>query len=182
MLWRLLIHWFRSQRGPRLTINDVSRVSMKVRVTDLDVLRHMNNGVYLSIMDLGRIDLMRRCGLWQVMSAEGIYPVVANQTISYRKSLNPGQRYVLETAIIGYDAKAAFIEQRFVVHGEIFAKAVVRGRFLRKTGGVVSIDELAEVLGVDLAKRTPPEWVVRWAEDAALPPTKAPAPSTWVAP
>lgn len=90
MLPRTLWHlWFVAPRGKRLGFGDVSRSRFRVWPTDLDVLRHMNNGKYLSLMDVARFDLMQRTGTWRVFQEEGWYPVVVNQTISYRKSLNP---------------------------------------------------------------------------------------------
>lgn len=147
--------------------------------TDLDVLGHMNNGVYFSIMDLGRMDLMIRAGVWKTLTQRGFYPVVSKETISFRKSLQPWQRFTVETRIAGYDDKAVFIEQRFVVKGEIFARAFMCGRFLKKAGGTVSMAELADVLGVDTNEVTLPPWLARWADDVALPPTRAEAPSEW---
>src|SRR5690606_7589807 len=113
----------RARRDPSVGMHDVGRTPFRVLPTDLDVLGHMNNGVYLSIMDLGRMDLMIRAGAWARLRELGYYPVVSNQTISYRKSLQPWQRFELETRIVGYDAKAVFVEQRFVVAGEIYARA-----------------------------------------------------------
>jgi acyl-CoA thioesterase FadM len=139
----------------------------------------MNNGVYLSIMDLGRMDLLVRCGAWAAFTRLGYYPVVSSETITFRKSLQPWQRFTVETRMAGYDQKAAYIVQRFVVNGEIYAQAFVRGRFLKKSGGTVSLPELADALGVDTSELTLPEWLERWADDVKLPPTRAEAPSDW---
>ena len=148
---------------------------------DLDILGHMNNGVYLSIMDLGRFDLLVRSGVWARFQKLGYYPVVASETITFRKSLQPWQLFDLESRIVGYDAKAVYIEQRFVVDGEIFAKGFIRGRFLKRTGGVVSIAELSDAIGIDVTGFSPPEWMDEWGAHVALPATKAPAPNDWSA-
>ena len=79
-----------------------------------------------------------------------MYPVVTTQTISYRKSLELGERYEIETRIAGYDERQVYIEQRFVRDGEVTARAFVAGRFLRDRGGVVTMAELGEVTGVDV--------------------------------
>lgn len=179
MFFRTLLVWLRSKWGPRFGVHDVGRMNLRVMPTDLDVNNHVNNGVYLSLMDLGRFDLLHRSGAWTVMMKNGYYPVVSSETISFRKSLAPWQRYVLESKIVGYDAKAVYLEQRFVVDGEIYAQGFIRGRFLKRSGGTVSLDELAEALGVDVTTVTLPDWLDRWAQDVALPPTKAPAPSVW---
>lgn len=169
----------RSRRAPKLGSHDVGRVRLRVLPTDLDVLGHMNNGVYFSIMDLGRMDLLIRSGMWATLQAKGYYPVMANETVTFRKSLQPWQRFVLESRIVGYDAKAAYVEQRFVVDGEIYASAMTRGRFLKKSGGTVSMAELSEVTGVDITGMAPPAWVNSWSDSIALPPTREAAPSVW---
>ncbi|MGV8880864.1 MAG: acyl-CoA thioesterase [Rhodoglobus sp.] len=179
MIFRTILHLLRSRFAPKLGVHDVGRVRMRVVPTDLDVLGHMNNGVYFSIMDLGRIDLMIRSGSWSTLRARGYYPVMGNESITFRKSLQPWQRFVLESRIVGYDAKAVYVQQRFVVDGEIFAEAMTRGRFLKKSGGTVSMAELGELLGVDVSALPAPEWVASWVENITLPPTREPAPSLW---
>ena len=179
LFFRTLVQLLRSRRASRLGMHDVGRTPFHVLPTDLDVLGHMNNGVYLSIMDLGRMDLMIRAGAWSRLRDLGFYPVVSNQTISYRKSLQPWQRFDVETRIAGYDAKGVFVEQRFVVGGEIFAQAFMRGRFLKKSGGTVPIGEVADALGVDMTERPLPAWLARWSDDVVLPATRAEAPSVW---
>lgn len=179
LLFRTALLFLRARRRPRLDPHDVARTPFRVVPTDLDVLGHMNNGVYLSIMDLGRMDLMIRAGVWAKLTERGFYPVVTKETISFRKSLQPWQRFTVESRIVGYDDKAVFVEQRFVVAGEIFARAFMCGRFLKKTGGTVSIAELADALGVNPSEVTLPAWLARWSEDVALPTTREPASSEW---
>ncbi len=58
--------------------------------------------------------------------------MVANQTISYRKSLDLWTKYDLQSKLVGVDERGIFVEQRFVVNGEIYAQMVIRGRFLKR--------------------------------------------------
>jgi YbgC/YbaW family acyl-CoA thioester hydrolase len=168
-----------ARRGPKLALHDVAIRHERVWPTDLDELRHMNNSVYLGLLDHARLDLLLRSGAWKLMRVAGIYPVVTTQTISYRKSLELGERYDIETRIAGYDERQVYIEQRFVRDGEVTARAYVAGRFLRDRGGVVTMAELGEVTGVNVAARPIPSWMAEWAEATRLPSTKEPAPSVW---
>lgn len=168
-----------SRRAPKLGVHDVATMSMRVWLSDLDELRHMNNGVYLSTMDIPRYALLQRSGLWPTLNKAGIYPVVVAQTMTYRKSLELGQRYDLESRVIGYDDRAVYLEQRFVVKGEIYARGILAGRFLRRTGGVVTIEELGRIAGINPADHPIPTWVAAWAAAVALPSTRADAPSDW---
>ncbi|WP_307807433.1 acyl-CoA thioesterase [Naasia sp. SYSU D00948] len=166
-------------RRPPLDLHDVAVIEGRVWPTDLDELRHVNNGVYLSMMDLPRLDLLMRSGLWPRFRAAGIYPVVASQTITYRKSLQLWQRFRIETRIVGYDDRAVYLEQRFVVDGEVYARGFVKGRFLRRTGGVATIEEVGRLAGIDPALHPIPEWMRSWSEHVALPSSRAEAPSRW---
>ena len=182
-LIRRYLRMFRIQlaarRGPRLGLHDVAVRHERVWLTDIDELRHMNNSVYLGLLDHARLDLLLRSGAWAAIRAAGIYPVVTTQTISYRKSLELGDRYEIQTRIAGYDERQVYIEQRFVRAGEVTAVAFVAGRFLRDKGGVVTMAELGEVTGVDVGARPIPAWMAEWAAATRLPSTKDPAPSLW---
>lgn len=206
MLFRTLWHlWFVAPRGPRLGLDAVSRSSFRVWPTDLDILRHMNNGKYLSIMDVARFDLIQRIGVLRVFNSQSWYPVVVGQTISYRKSLNPWRRFAIESRIMGFDEQAVYLEQRFVRPGgggarvadgsdaggssrahartpappEIYARAIVRARILRRSGGVVPIEELIEHVGADPAAFRVPEEILAWGRATRLPSTREAAPSEW---
>ncbi|MEO8260952.1 MAG: acyl-CoA thioesterase [Pseudolysinimonas sp.] len=187
-LIRRYLRMFRIQlaarRGRRIGLHDVATRRERVWPTDIDELRHMNNSVYLGLLDHARLDLLLRSGAWAAIRAAGIYPVVTTQTISYRKSLELGDRYEIETRIAGYDERQVYIEQRFVRAGEVTAVAYVAGRFLRDRStagrtGVVTMAELGEVTGVDVAARPIPAWMSAWAQATRLPSTREPAPSEW---
>lgn len=185
MIFRMLWHlWFVAPRGPRLGFAGVSRSRFRVWPTDLDTLGHMNNGKYLSIMDAARFDLIVRTGVRRVFEREGWYPVVVGQTISYRKSLNPWQRFWIDSKILGFDEQAVYVEQRFVRpdegrRPEIYARAYVRARILRRTGGTVPIAEIIEHTGADPAELQIPEDVLAWGQATKLPSTRADATSLW---
>jgi acyl-CoA thioesterase FadM len=173
-----MLHALISRFGKRLGHWDVARTNFRVLPTDLDILKHMNNGVYLSIADIGRFDLLTRTGVWAIFTKRGWYPVVASETISFRKSLELWQPFVVESRILGFD-EAVFVEQRFTVDGEIYTQAFIRGRFLKRGGGVVTIQELLDAVGPAPTDVTVPEWLIEWGADAALPSTRAEAPSVW---
>lgn len=133
--------------------------------TDLDVLRHMNNGVYLSIMDLARVDLMIRAGLWTDLNKNGMYPVVVAETIRFRKSLKLFDRFYIETSVLGWDDKAFILQQRFLRGGDSIADAVVRARFLRKSGGSVTPKEILSLSKVEIDSPSLPEHIKIWNQN-----------------
>nr|WP_274636966.1 acyl-CoA thioesterase [Microbacterium bovistercoris] len=181
--WRTLMTILRAKamlrRNGVIAPRSVGRVRLRTLPTDIDLLGHMNNGRYGSLFDLGRFDLLIRTGMWDVVNQRGWYAVVASETITFRKSLQLWQRFTVESRLAGHDDKSVYMVHRAVVKGEVYAEMIVRTRFLRRSGGIVSLDELFEALyrPDDLPPLEP--WVQTWATGSALPSTKAPAPSVW---
>ncbi|MGO1228800.1 acyl-CoA thioesterase [Brachybacterium sp. AOP42-C2-15] len=167
LYFRLLLFMLRVRFRSSLSMWDTSHVKFRVNPADLDVQRHMNNGRYLTLMDLGRMDLMVRSGFWKRISDQGWYPVVAGQTITYRKSLMLWEQFDLASRVIGHDGRWIYMEQVFRRDGKVIADAIVRARFLRRTGGSVPMGEV-----LDLVKPLPdhldvPTWVTQWNEGAS---------------
>jgi acyl-CoA thioesterase FadM len=127
----------------RLTSEDhVCITHFRCWFTDLDVLMHMNNGIYLSLMDLGRVDLMLRMGALHKLRKKGIYPVVVSEAIRFRRSLKLFQKFRIVTETAGWDDKYVFLTQKFYARDEMYASAIIKGRFLHKNGSKISPDEL----------------------------------------
>jgi acyl-CoA thioesterase FadM len=116
--------------------------------TDLDVLRHVNNGVYFSLMDLGRVDLMARSEVLPALRARGWYPVSGEQTIRFRRSLTLGQRFAIETRVLGWDDRAVVLGQDFLVPGE-----------------AAPVADVLALAGHTEPSPPLPAWVARWAAD-----------------
>lgn len=170
----------RARRAPAIHIDDVCRTPLRVNVGDLDIYRHVNNGTYLTMADLGRYDWMLRTGLWRAFAKRGWWPVVVNSTTTYRKSLHLGERVILETRFLGVDEKSFYIEHRFTVDGQIRAQTLLRGRFISRTEGTLPIETIkAGIPALASMPQRVPDWAHQWAEDTKLPPSRADAPSVW---
>ena len=157
---------------------DESSLPLRVLPTDIDIAMHVNNGMYFSLMDLGRFDLMVRAGIWDRMRRRGWTPVVSGETIAFRKSLQLWQSYTIESRIIGLDSKAIYFEQRMVAGGEIYARAHIATRLVDKGRPVSQEDILAE-FGAPPASLDLPEWIHEWRENNALPGARKHAPHFW---
>ena len=83
-------------------------------------------------MDIGRLDLLNRSGMFSVMKRNNWFPVVADEKISFGKSLDLFDSVLLETKLHGWDAKNFYIQQQFKKKGEIYAGAMVKARILSK--------------------------------------------------
>ncbi len=153
LFWLLVSTPFRK----RLTAEDpVCITHFRCWFTDIDVLMHMNNGKYLSLMDLGRVDLMLRMGAFQKLRKKGIYPVVVSEAIRFRRSINLFSKFRIVTQTAGWDDKYVYLTQKFFVREDLYASAIIKGRFLHKNGSKVSPEELWAAGGITPKIPQPP--------------------------
>ena len=180
-LWLRMIWAFNGWRFKTpLGVADVGKRTFRVWPTDIDAFNHMNNGIYLTLMDLGRFDLLLRSGTWTKLKKLNWYPVVVSVSIVFRKSLAPWVLFDIESKVIGWDDEAMYVEQRFVRDGEIYTKAIVKLRWLKRPRGIVTPQEVIEALGGwPTANPVLPKWIAEWNESTVLPKGKEPAPSNW---
>ena len=127
---------------------EACRTRFRVNPLDLDLNLHMNNGRYLSIMDLARFDLMLKAGIFWKLFARGYYPVVVTESIRFRKSLGLFAGFEVMTIIESWDEKDLFISQTFLQGDQLVARGYLKGRF-RQRGrkGSVPTAELFELVG-----------------------------------
>jgi len=91
----------------------VSVLHFRVMPHDLDLALHMNNGRYLTIMDLGRLDMMARAGLLRAVLKHGWTPIASAIKIRYRRELKLFERFRLETRLLYWDDHSVVMEQVF---------------------------------------------------------------------
>ncbi len=164
LFWTWLAHRWRTPVAP----SGPCDTPFRVLPTDLDVLMHVNNGVYLSMMDVARVDLMYRAGLMGRLAEKRWYPVVVAETIQFRKSLKLMDQFTITTTVLGWDEKAMLLQQHFIRRGEVIASAVVRSMFLIRGGGIVRPSELAELAGMPGTSPTLPTAVATWNADQQI--------------
>jgi len=87
LIGRLLLLLLTLPFRPRCDALGPTRKRFRVWPPDLDVLMHVNNGVYLTMLDVARVDLLLRSGAGARLWRKGFYPVVAAETIRFRRSL-----------------------------------------------------------------------------------------------
>jgi len=160
LLWLRLVTRFR----PPCPMLGPCRTPFRVLPTDLDVLRHMNNGIYFCLLDLARFDFSSRSGLAAKMEAAGYYGVVAAEAIRFRRSLQLLQAFEVESTVIGWDEKVFAIRQTFVCKGSEVASAVIWARFLKRSGGGVAPKDMLALAGYDGPDLPLPEWAQHWNE------------------
>ncbi|KAA3629730.1 MAG: thioesterase [Proteobacteria bacterium] len=163
LIFRFLRVLFRALLKPRIGVLDTSEVNFRVWPTDLDINRHMTNARYLSMMDLGRTDLLIRAGMLGTVMQERWLPVVGNINIRFRRSLDPFQRFTMKTRLLCWDEKWFYMEQRIESSKGVHSVATVRGLF-RGRGGSVPTEKLLERMDYRQDSPAFPPEVTQWVE------------------
>lgn len=131
-----------------------SLLSFRVWPHDLDLSLHMNNGRYLTLMDLGRLDVMVRSGLWREVLRDKWTPIASAITVRFQRELRPFQKFRLDTKLLCWDASLVVMEQTFLIEGgprdgQTAARALFKGGLYdRKERKFVQIAQLMTLLGV----------------------------------
>ena len=162
LFFRLIFLLLTQSRRSRCSIIGPVETPFRVLPNDLDVLLHVNNGVYLTLMDLGRTDLLLRSDAYSAIRKQGWYPVLAAETIRFKRSLKLWQRFNIVTSVVGWDDRSIYLEQVFISKGSIVAKAVVDARFLSKTGERITPEKLMAFLDIDMPPPDLPDWIESW--------------------
>lgn len=156
LLWRL-------RSVARRGLFEPSRVPFRVLPNDCDLNLHLNNGRYLSFMDLGRLHLTVQAGLMPHARRNRWLPVLAAAEITFIRSLAPFERFELVTRLITWDEKYVYLEQTFESNGKLCAHAFVKALFLFR-GGRVPNAEIVGAIGYDGAPPPMPDALKHWAD------------------
>ena len=152
LIFRMLYLLIASVFKPRLSIEyPRNSLSMRVLPNDLDINRHMNNGRYLTICDLSRVDMFIRTGLAKTMMKKGWMPVISEHTMTYKKPLGLFQRYEVKMEIVDWDEKFFHMTHTFMVGGRTVAAGTSKGCVVSKKG-VIPPNEVMETVKARLEK------------------------------
>jgi acyl-CoA thioesterase FadM len=131
LLWALLRAW----RQPAIQPGETISRRLTVLPNDIDVNGHMNNGRYLTLVDLLLIEYFGRVGFIKHLLRQGWRPMAGGSFISYRRGLKPLQRYELRFCIEGSDANWNFMRFEFVDReGRLCAAGYVKGAVVGRQG------------------------------------------------
>ncbi len=148
-LWfRILTVLLSLRQRPPLGVLETSVLEFRVFPNDLDINFHMNNGRYLTLMDLGRLDLVVRTGLGKEALRQRWRPIVGSAFINFRKELNPFQKFRLESRILGWEGRWFYIQQRFYRGDVLCAEGIVRALIADKEGSMEA-QRILDVVGFE---------------------------------
>ncbi len=132
---------------PRLPhIKPCNELTMRVLPNDLDINLHMNNGRYLTICDLTRVDMFIRTGLAKTMIKHKWMPIITEHTMTYKKALKPFQRYKVQMEVTGWDNRNFDMLHTFLVGGRVVAEGTSKGVIYSKKEGIITPERVIETV------------------------------------
>lgn len=139
LIFRMLYVFILAQfREPLAIGRSVSKLSLRVFPNDLDINFHMNNGRYLTICDLNRVDLFIRSGLLKAMFKRRWIPVIAEHTMTYKKPLGLFERFDVTLEVSHWDEKYFYMIHTFSKGERVIAQGTSKGCVYARGIGVVS--------------------------------------------
>jgi acyl-CoA thioesterase FadM len=139
LLWTLLRAW----RAPRLNVGATLERTLRVLPNDLDINGHMNNGRYLTVIDLVLVEYFVRIGFATAMLREGWRPMAGGSFITYRRGLEPLQAYTLRFRLDASDTHWNYMRFEFMREGKVCAAGYMKGAAVGKTGLVPNAESYA---------------------------------------
>lgn len=142
LFWLILMHRFK----PPITLSDGIERSMRVTPGDLDVNGHVNNGRYLTLVDLAVIEFFLRARLLFPALRRGWRPLAGGVMISYRRGLRPFERYRLRFRLQSWDERWNYFRFEFIrdADGRIAAVGYLKGALVGPRGWIANSDVDAE--------------------------------------
>lgn len=118
-------HWFRGKLSSPLADSVLRR---RAGFFDCDVNLHVTNARYLSLVDLGRFELLARLGFFPLLTRHGHRVLLGATCMRFRRDVPLFARFDLRSRLIAWDEKWFYNEHLFEVGGR--AAVVVLAKFL----------------------------------------------------
>jgi acyl-CoA thioesterase FadM len=166
---RLILTLLRGWRLPKLKLGETLERSMRVLPNDIDINGHMNNGRYMTLVDLMLVEYFIRIGFAGAIIKNGWSPMSGGSFITYRRGLKPFQSYTLRYRIDACDANWSYMRFEFIAGEKLCASGFMKGAVVSKEGFVPNATSYAAV-GQPSLSHDLPEPVKHWivAEDTLI--------------
>lgn len=142
---------------------------LKLRVwpNDLDINGHMNNGRYLTIVDLALVTLFVRSGFARLCTKNRWRPMAGGTVAHYRRGLRLFESYTLRFTPLGSDRHWNYSRFEFIRDGKICATGFTKGAAVGKEGLVLT-EEYLQALGFRETAPLPPDLLTWITADRTL--------------
>ena len=157
LIWTLI----RAKQLSPLAVGQTLTRALRVLPNDIDINGHMNNGRYLTLIDLMLVEYFVRIGFAAVILKRGWRPMSGGSFITYRRGLKPFQAYTLRYRIDACDAHWNYMRFEFMAEGRVCAAGYMKGAAVSRNGLVANSESYA-ALGQPVLAAPLPEPVRHW--------------------
>ena len=127
MRWlKLLLTIFSAHFRGRISPEEPSEIHFSVWLTDVDA-SIMNHATMMTVMEMGRMDLMVRSGFFGLARKEKWYFPARSISVQFIRPLKVFQKATLFTKVFHVDEKWMYIEQKIVRNDKVIAVCIVKG-------------------------------------------------------
>ncbi|MDH4392515.1 MAG: acyl-CoA thioesterase [Aquabacterium sp.] len=163
LIWVFVRALFRS----KLQMSDTIELKLCVLPNDLDANLHMNNGRFMTVLDLGIVEAVVRSGFFRTIRSMGGALMAGGVLMTFRRQLKPFARYTLRMRYLGCDPYWHVFEFVFIhPNGTAAAKGLVKGTGVRKRHGIITTPlmwaQYAKLFGEEPRPPELPDYAVRW--------------------
>ena len=133
-------------------------INLMVLPQDIDPFMELNNGRYVTLLDLGRFGYSINVNINKFLKQNKWSLTITGTYNNYRHRLRLFQRFQLKTKLLGYDEKWFYFFQKAVKNDKTYMASVVRFSFTSKDG-IVSPKEVVKTMGQEYNPGKLDEWV-----------------------
>ena len=133
-------------------------INLMVMPQDIDPFLELNNGRYVTLLDLGRFGFAVNVDINKFLKTNNWSMTITGTFNNYRHRLRLFQRFQLKTKILGYDENWFYFFQKAVRNEKTHMASLVKFSFTSKNG-IVLPKEVIKAMGEDYDPTKIEGWV-----------------------
>jgi len=133
-------------------------ITLRVLPQDIDLFMELNNGRYVTLLDLGRFSYGAKVNMSRFLKKNNWSLTIVGTYNEYRHRLRLFQKFVLETKIIGYDENWFYFFQKIQRNGKTHMASVVKFSYTSRSGLVIPKDVI-KAMGIKYEPNELPNWI-----------------------
>ena len=113
-----------------------SVINVRIMPNDLDVNMHVNNGRYLTLCDLTRVDFFVRSGLAKLMIKNKWSPIISEHTMTYLRPIKVFSKVDIHMEITHFDEKYFYCTHQFFLRGKLMAQGTSKALVISRNSSL----------------------------------------------
>ena len=133
-------------------------INLRVLPQDIDLFMELNNGRYVTLLDLGRFSYGAKVNMGKFLKKNNWSLTIVGTYNEYRHRLRLFQKFILETKIIGYDKNWFYFFQKIQRNNKTHMASIVKFSYTSSTGLVMPKDVI-KAMDLNYNPYQLPDWV-----------------------